>query len=366
MTCWSSPTTSTTSSRRCRGNDVAMTDRDGPPPSRADGGCSRRARWPSPPRTDGFRCARTTVARSPIAAVSGGRRAACRRGSVSEAASRCSSPTSAVFGIRLGARWIGLTWADVERVEVSERGRIRDGRVAVVARDRGVGARRRWAAGSGRRAGSTSGCTTSRWSCRTASATTVSAVDAGGRDRSTRRRRGAGRRSARPRAAEPEPAAVVVAADTPWPADASDAGQTPTAATIRRAAGVVDAATLGRIGAAHGLRERPAAVGSARRPAPLRPSRPRARERPSERPSGARPSRAARASTAGRPTRGGDRRGGGCRSAPSATWRWPTTAADPDGVARDRAAAADADAGRPPAGAGASTSTAPAGSTTCR
>ena len=39
--------------------------------------------------------------------------------------------------IRLGLRWIGLTWADVERVEVSERGPIRDGRVAVVARNLG-------------------------------------------------------------------------------------------------------------------------------------------------------------------------------------------------------------------------------------
>jgi hypothetical protein len=39
--------------------------------------------------------------------------------------------------IRLGSRWAGLTWADIERVEVSERGLVRDGRIAVVARSLG-------------------------------------------------------------------------------------------------------------------------------------------------------------------------------------------------------------------------------------
>jgi hypothetical protein len=39
--------------------------------------------------------------------------------------------------IRLGARWAGLAWADIERVEVSERGPVRDGRIAVVARSLG-------------------------------------------------------------------------------------------------------------------------------------------------------------------------------------------------------------------------------------
>jgi transcriptional regulator with XRE-family HTH domain len=39
--------------------------------------------------------------------------------------------------VRLGARWAGLTWADIERVEVSDRGPIRDGRIAVVARSLG-------------------------------------------------------------------------------------------------------------------------------------------------------------------------------------------------------------------------------------
>jgi transcriptional regulator with XRE-family HTH domain len=39
--------------------------------------------------------------------------------------------------IRLGSRWAGLMWADIERVEVSERGLIRDGRIAVVARSLG-------------------------------------------------------------------------------------------------------------------------------------------------------------------------------------------------------------------------------------
>src|SRR5262245_34107909 len=33
--------------------------------------------------------------------------------------------------IRLGSRWAGLAWSDIERVEVSERGPIRDGRIAV-------------------------------------------------------------------------------------------------------------------------------------------------------------------------------------------------------------------------------------------
>jgi hypothetical protein len=39
--------------------------------------------------------------------------------------------------IRLGARWAGLAWSDIERVEVSERGPVRDGRIAVVARSLG-------------------------------------------------------------------------------------------------------------------------------------------------------------------------------------------------------------------------------------
>jgi Helix-turn-helix domain/RodZ C-terminal domain len=38
---------------------------------------------------------------------------------------------------RVSGAWVGLTWADVERVEVSERGPIRDGRIAVVARNLG-------------------------------------------------------------------------------------------------------------------------------------------------------------------------------------------------------------------------------------
>jgi hypothetical protein len=39
--------------------------------------------------------------------------------------------------IRLGPRWAGLAWTDIERVEVSERGPIRDGRISVVARSLG-------------------------------------------------------------------------------------------------------------------------------------------------------------------------------------------------------------------------------------
>lgn len=39
--------------------------------------------------------------------------------------------------VRLGGDWIGLTWSQVERVEVDERGRVTDGHVAVLAADLG-------------------------------------------------------------------------------------------------------------------------------------------------------------------------------------------------------------------------------------
>ncbi|MGI8992711.1 MAG: hypothetical protein ACR2FP_00280, partial [Nocardioidaceae bacterium] len=39
--------------------------------------------------------------------------------------------------VRLGGDWIGLTWHQVERIEVDERGRVADGHVAVLAADLG-------------------------------------------------------------------------------------------------------------------------------------------------------------------------------------------------------------------------------------
>ncbi|CAA9379528.1 MAG: hypothetical protein AVDCRST_MAG21-1414 [uncultured Nocardioidaceae bacterium] len=39
--------------------------------------------------------------------------------------------------VRLGGDWVGLTWSQIERVEVDERGRVTDGRVAVLAADTG-------------------------------------------------------------------------------------------------------------------------------------------------------------------------------------------------------------------------------------
>lgn len=39
--------------------------------------------------------------------------------------------------VRLGGDWIGLTWSQVERIEVDERGRVTDGHVAVLAADLG-------------------------------------------------------------------------------------------------------------------------------------------------------------------------------------------------------------------------------------
>nr|MBA3233138.1 hypothetical protein [Propionibacteriales bacterium] len=35
--------------------------------------------------------------------------------------------------VRLGGNWFGLTWTQIERLEVAERGRVRDGHVAVFA-----------------------------------------------------------------------------------------------------------------------------------------------------------------------------------------------------------------------------------------
>ena len=102
-------------------------------------------------------------------------------------ASRCSSPTPPAFGCgsgRRGRRPVGVD----RRVEVADRGRLRDGQVTVVPARRSdalVGRRSRTPAGV---PASTDSSTTSRWSSPFGLSTTVSVVDVGDHARPTRRR----------------------------------------------------------------------------------------------------------------------------------------------------------------------------------